>query len=301
MKLVEGYEIEISNPGKILFPESGITKGELVDYYEMIGPVMLPYVQDRPLTIQRYPNGIHEESFFQKAASDYYPKYIKTLLVNDEVNGKKRYPLINNVASLVYLANLATIPLHVWQSKKGSIRKPDQVIWDLDPPTGDFEQVRKAAKLMRNCLQDLGLEPWLKTTGSKGLHLMVPLKPELGYEAVKEFAHSVGDFVQSQAPEMFTMEFRKDKREGKILVDYMRNNYGHTAVAPYSVRPKEGAPVAAPLQWDELEDKKLNAQTFNIKNIAARLKAKGDLWEGIYDHAQSLKPAMKRLKEAMAQ
>jgi bifunctional non-homologous end joining protein LigD len=299
MKIVEGYEIEISHPDKVLFPGSGITKGELVNYYEMIGPVMLPYVQDRPLTIQRFPNGINAESFFQKGASEHYPKYIKTLLVNDEVNGKKRYPLINNVVSLVYLANLASIPLHVWQSRKGSIRKPDQVIWDLDPPTGDFEQVRKAAKLMRNCLQELGLEPWLKTTGSKGLHLMVPLKTEYNYDAVKKFAKTVGEFVASEIPDLFTIEFRKDKREGKILVDYMRNNYGHTAVAPYSVRPKEGAPVAAPLEWHELEDKKLNAQTFNIKNMQARLQAKGDLWNGIYEQPQSLKPAMKKLAGMM--
>jgi bifunctional non-homologous end joining protein LigD len=288
-------KFEISNPGKVLFPKSGITKQELIDYYTLAGPYMLPYLKDRPVSLQRYPEGINGESFFQKEVPHYFPKYIDRTNVNDPDEPVKEDAIINNIESLLYIVNLASIPIHTWQSRKKKLNYPDQVIWDLDPSVDDFESVRTGAKLLRYMLEELGMKVWLKTSGSKGLHLTVPIKPEFTYTEVKQFTRSVSEYMAAKIPQLFTTEIRKNKREGKILIDFLRNGYGHTAVVAYSVRPIENAPVAAPITWEELDKKDFHPQYFNIRNMPARFKKIGDLWEGFYSQAKSLKAPMKKM------
>lgn len=293
-------KFEISNPGKILFPQSKITKKEVVDYYTLAWPFMKPHLKDRPVSLQRYPEGINGESFFQKEVPHYFPDYIDRTNVNQPDEVVKEDAIINNLDSLIYIVNLASIPIHTWQSRRDKLDYPDQVIWDLDPSVEDFESVRTGAKLLKYMLEELGLQVWLKSSGSKGLHLTVPVKPEFTFTEVKEFTRSVSEYMAAKIPQLFTTEIRKNKRNGKILIDFLRNGYGHTAVVPYSVRPIEKAPVAAPITWEELEDKKFHPQYFNIRNMPARFEEVGDLWKGFYSKAKSLKGPMKKLQGILA-
>lgn len=293
-------KFEISNPDKVLFPKSGITKQDLIDYYILAAPYMLPYLKDRPISMQRYPDGINGESFFQKEVPHYFPAYIDRTNVNDPDEPVKEDAIINNIESLIYIANLASIPIHTWQSRRKKLHNPDQVIWDLDPSVEDFEGVRTGAKLLKYMLEELGLEVWLKSSGSRGLHLTVPIKPEFTYDEVKKFTRDVSEYMARKIPQLFTTEIRKNKRDGKIFIDFLRNGYGHTAVAPYSVRAIEHAPVAAPITWDELDEKDFHPQYFTIKNMPARLKKKGDIWEGFYKKAKSLKGPMKKMNAILA-
>jgi bifunctional non-homologous end joining protein LigD len=290
--------LKISNPEKILFPGGNITKKEFVEYYDWIWPIMQDYIKDRPVSLERYPDGIDHESFYQKETPAYYPSYVKRAIVEDD-HKTMRYAMINNRQSIDYIANMASIPIHTWQSRLKTLEYPDQVIWDLDPSDDDFKKVRIGAKLLKYFLEELGLQPWLKFTGSKGVHITVPLEAEYDYAAIKAFSGSVATFMASKLPELFTIELRKSKRHGRIFVDYLRNQFGHTAAAPYSVRALQGAPVAAPITWDELDDKRMNPQSFNIRNIRQRLEEKGDLWKGIYKQAQSLKAPMKNMEEIL--
>jgi bifunctional non-homologous end joining protein LigD len=292
--------IEISNPDKILFPKSKVTKKELVDYYIMAWPYMKDYLKDRPVSLQRYPEGINGESFFQKEVPHYFPKYIDRTNVNDPDEVVKEDAIINNLESLVYIANLASIPLHTWQSRRKKLNNPDQVIWDLDPSVEDFESVRTGAKLLRYMLEELGLKVWLKSSGSKGLHLTIPVKPEFTYTEVKQFSRSVSEYMAAKIPQLFTTEIRKNKRDNKILIDFLRNGYGHTAVVAYSVRAIENAPVAAPITWEELDNKDFRPQYFNVRNMESRFKKVGDLWEGFYSEAKSLKGPMRKLNSILS-
>jgi bifunctional non-homologous end joining protein LigD len=293
---IEGREIEISNPNKILFPKSKITKQEFVEYYHDIGPIMVEYLKGRALTVQRYPDGINGSFFFQKTAPEYYPKYIDRVRVKEDEDYKK-YAIINNVSSLVYIAGQAAIPMHVSSGRKGSLQKPDHVIWDLDPSDDDFEKVRKGAFLIKEFLEMINLQPSLKTTGSKGIHLVVPLIPKRTYTTEKAFSKEVAEIMVKAYPQLFTLEMLKKKRQGRIFLDYLRNQFGHTAVAAYSVRPIEGAPVGCPITWDELKDKSIAPQTFNIRNMRERIEKVGDLWAGFYERGQDLDAAILALKE----
>ncbi len=289
-------KVLISNPDKVLYPGSGISKKEIVAYYELTGPYMLPFVEDRPLTTQRYPNGIDEENFYQKEAPEYFPGFIKRLKVKEKETESKEYITVNNITSLLYLANHAALVLHVWQSRKGSIRKPDQIMWDLDPSDEDFEKVRKGALLMKAFLQKLELEPFIKTTGSRGLHLVIPIKNTITYTRAKKFTSDVAEVMARNYPDLFTTEFMKKNRGHRVFIDYLRNQYGHTAVAPYSLRAKENAPAATPIHWDELNDKRLDSQAFKLSNMPDRLKEAGDVWKDFYKKPQELDIGMERLK-----
>lgn len=287
------HNVEVSNPRKIWFPGSGIRKIDIIEYYEFIAPYILPHLQGRPITMHRFPEGINESNFWQKSAPKYFPDYIERVEV-DEDEGTKIYSLINNPESLIYIANTASIPLHTWQSRTTKLEYPDQIIWDLDPSDDDFDKVRLGAKLMKAVLEELGLQPFLKTTGSKGLHLQVSIKPQYDFDIVKQFSKSVAEFASKEIPQLFTTEIRKNKRGNRVFVDYLRNQYGHTAVSLYSVRPIEGAPVAAPIYWEEIDE--LNPQSFNIKNIEKRISAEGDIWKDFYKKPQSITRAIKKLE-----
>lgn len=295
---VDGEEIEISSPDKILFPESKITKEELVDYYVNVAPYMVPHLENRPLTMIRYPQGIGEKGFFQKEASEHFPDYIKRVKVKLKNGEPKVYATINNAATLAYLANMYCIPMHNWLSRKGKINHPDMIIWDLDPSDTDFEKVRKSAFLLKDFLaNELGLTPFIKTSGSRGLHVTLPIVTDYSFTKARNFALKVSEAIVSKYPELMTVEMQKKDRGDKVFVDYLRNAFSQSAVAPYSVREKEGAPVAMPISWEELKDKNLNSQSFNIKNSLPHLKKQGDLWKDLHKKPQKLEGAMKKLKK----
>lgn len=281
------HSLELSNTDKLFFPGEDITKGDLIDYYHQVARVMLPYVKDRPLTMHRFPDGIEEEGFYQQQIGDYFPDWIESLSVEKE-GGSVTHVLCQDAATLVYLANQACITPHVWLSRKDRLNYPDLMIFDLDPPSDDFEPVRKAARLLKDFLAELGMEPWVKTTGSRGLHVVVPLDGRADFKEVRNFAQSVAVALAEQESGRVTAEQRKEKRKGRVFLDYLRNSYGQTAVAPYAVRAKPGAPIATPVEWDELGDKDMNSQRYTLKNILRRLSQKKDPWRGIWGKAHSL-------------
>jgi bifunctional non-homologous end joining protein LigD len=293
---IGNQNVEITHPDKLLFPEDGITKEEVIEYYRDIADVMLPYLKDRPLVMIRYPNGIGKTSFVQQSISDYFPEWIDRVEVKKE-GGTVTHVVCQQAATLVYLANQDCIVLHTWSSKRDRLDYPDQLVFDLDPSVDDFEMVREAAQILRKFLEDLDLKPLVKTTGSRGLHVIVPLNRQAAFSEVHSFAHDVAEQLALRLPEKLTIEQRKEKRKGRVLIDYMRNSYGQLMVAPYSLRAKTGAPVAAPLDWEEVSNRKINPQTYTLKNIQKRLAKKGDPWAGQFDKPYSLDKAGKKLKE----
>ncbi|AVR44459.1 ATP-dependent DNA ligase [Christiangramia fulva] len=292
------HSFEVSNLDKIFFPKKGYTKADLIEYYEKISDTILPYLKDRPLTMIRFPNGIDDKRFYQKDEPDYFPKWIKTKSVNKKEGGKTKYVVCNDKETLVYLASQACITPHIWLSKTDKIDKPDRLIFDLDPSNGDFSEVKKAAKQVRKLLEDdLGLSVYVMTTGSRGLHVVAPIRRSKTFDEVREFAQKAAKYLESQYSEKLTTAARKNKREDKLFLDVARNGTGQTAVTPYAVRPIEGAPVATPLDWDELSKSSLSAQSYNIKNIFRRLGSKGDPWKNIDENAKDLSSAIKKLEK----
>lgn len=292
--LVDDAKIKISNPDKILFPESKIKKIQFVEYFRDIAQYALPFYKDRPISLERFPDGINGEVFFQKEIPEYYPDFFERVDIEDD--GKvKPYGMINNAPSLVYLANMVCI-IHLWTSKKQHLRKPDKIIWDLDPSNDSFKLVKTAAKLTKYVLGELGLKPYLKMTGSRGLHLVAAIKPELDVDDVVDFAKGVGELLARKLPKVFTIEFNKKKRGNRIFVDYLRNRYGQTAAAPFAVRALENAPVALPIKWELLEDEDLDPQQFTIFNSVDEMEKNGNPWDGMLKHPSDLNPAIKKLE-----
>lgn len=292
------YHVELSNTDKLLFPESDITKGDLIHYYREIAEIMLPHLMNRPLTLQRFPDGIDKKGFYQQECSDYFPEWIKTRKTPraDEKEESVEHVLCNNQATLVYLANQAAITLHGWLSRSPRLGKPDRLIFDLDPSNKDFSAVRYAARQVASLMQNLGLKPFVMTTGSRGLHVVAPLRAESGFDDVRELAQEMAALLASRHNEELTTEHRKAKRQGRIYLDVMRNSYGQTAVLPYAVRARPGAPIATPLSLDELGDSKLDPQRWHIRNIMRRLGQKKDPWADIQRHAVKLETARRALR-----
>jgi bifunctional non-homologous end joining protein LigD len=287
--------IQLSNLDKIWFPKSKITKGDVINYYYQVSDYCVDHTKNHPLTMQRFPEGIKGESFYQKNAGSYFPKWIKTVAIGKEEGGKVHYVIGNNPATLVYLANQGAITIHSWLSQYDKLHTPDRMIFDLDPSKDDFGNIRKAALLIKEIFTDLKIPCFAMTTGSRGMHVYVPLKRVHTFDYVADFAYEIAQKMMQESPKQFTLEVRKSKRAGKIFIDTLRNRYSATSVMPYAVRPQEKAPVAAPLFWDEVKDSKLTSQKFNIKNILSRLKKDGDPWKDVDKHAISLKKAYKQL------
>jgi bifunctional non-homologous end joining protein LigD len=292
---VEDHTIEVSRPDKVLFPTDGITKADLVEYYRQIGSVMIAHLRNRPVMMQRFPDGIDREGFIQQQIPDYFPDWIQRVTVPKE-QGAITHAVCNDVASLVYIANQACITLHTWLSRVDRIECPDQMIFDLDPPHHDldlphdvFPQVRSSALALRDLLDELGLVGFVKTTGLFGAHVVVPLDRSANFDEVRAFAREVADELVRRDPQHRTTEMRKGKRGGRLLIDVMRNAYGQTAVAPYSVRAFPGAPVAMPLTWRDLEREDIGPRTFTIRSADEYLHMNGDPWRGIGRRAHSIR------------
>ena len=289
--------VKLSHLDKVLFPETGITKGELVEHYRSVAARMVPLVKDRPMAVVRYPNGVDAASFFQQAAPAYTPSWIKRVTVHKE-GGEITHLLCQDENTLVYLANQAAVVLHTWLSRADRPERPDQVLFDLDPPDG-FDQARHAALALRELLTDLGLPSLVKTTGGRGLHVSVPLVRRYDADELREFARCVCAILESREPDRYTGEVRKNKRAGRLFLDISRNAYAQLAVAPYSVRASADARVATPLDWSELEDKTLNPTRFTLRTMARRL-AETDPWRDAPEPVSSLSTARQRLGELAA-
>lgn len=294
---LDGNEISLSSLDKIYFPAAGITKGELIDYYRRMAEYMLPYMYNRPLSMQRFPDGIDAGGFYMKEAPAYFPEWIERVYIEVEEEGGEEQPQIvcNSAATLVYLANQGTITPHIWLSCTGHLYQPDKLIFDLDPAGRSFDLVREAARDLRPLLEEVGLVPFVMTTGGKGLHVVVPLKPEAGFDTARAFARDLAEILVRREPKKYTLEMRKADRKERLFLDYLRNSFAQNSVTPYAVRAKPGAPVAAPLDWEELGDGQLDSQRYTLKNIFRRLGQKTDPWREMREQARSLAPAQERL------
>jgi bifunctional non-homologous end joining protein LigD len=288
----------ITHPEKLLFPDDGITKGDLAGYYEAIAPVMLPHLRGRPVTMERYPSGIGEKGFWQKDVSKGFPSWLRRVQVPKK-NGVVHYPIVTDVRSLLWVTNQNTVTQHVWTSRVPNLQCPDLCVFDLDPSGDDVDAVRQAALGLRDLLDELTLPSWIKTSGSKGFHIVVPVAANTHVDLVAGFANAVGAVLVSRASDRLTQEFSKANRKGRIYVDTGRNGYSATFAAAYAVRAKRGAPVSAPCSWEEVERGDVHPQTFTLRTMRDRVAQVGDLWADMR-RGRSLERPMARVRALVA-
>ncbi|HEX6446213.1 MAG TPA: non-homologous end-joining DNA ligase [Streptosporangiales bacterium] len=286
--------VEIGNAGKVFFDDVGVTKRDLAEYYRAVAPVLLPHVRGHPLAMQRFPHGIGGEGFIQKKVPDPAPDWLGRVSVPRERGGEVTMPVLDDAAGLLVLVDQAVVTLHPLLSRADRLRCPDRMVFDLDPSKEDFGSVRTAALALRELLDELRLPGYVMTTGSRGLHITVPLDRSADFDEVRTLARGVADVLASRHPDSLTTEVRKDKRRGRIFVDILRNAYAQHAVAPYSVRPLPGAPVATPLRWEEV-DGDLTAQRWTLRDVPQRVADGGDPWHGMGRHAHGAGAGARRL------
>ena len=286
----------ITHPEKVLFPDDGITKGDLAAYYESVAPVMLPHLRGRPVTMERYPAGIGKKGFWQKDVSKGFPEWLQRVKVAKK-DGVVHHPVVTDTRSLLWITNQNTITQHVWISRVPKLRHPDICVFDLDPSKDDPVAVRAAAIGLRDLLEELTLPSWIKTSGSKGFHIAVPLDGTSPIAEVERFANAVGTLFVRRSPDELTQEFSKVDRRGRIYVDTGRNGYSATFAAAYTVRAKRGAPVSAPCTWEEVAGGQADPQTFTLRNMPDRIAKMGDLWADMQRRQRSLKRAAELLRK----
>jgi bifunctional non-homologous end joining protein LigD len=285
----------ITHPDKVLFPNDGITKGDLAAYYEAIAPVMVPHLRGRPLTMERYPAGIEKKGFWQKDVSKGFPGWLQRVEVPKK-DGVVHHAIVTDLRSLLWVTNQNTVTQHVWTSRVPDLDHPDICVFDLDPSADDPDAVRAAAIELRDLLDEFTLPSWIKTSGSKGFHIVVPLDRMTPVNVVARFANTVGALFVKRAPDRLTQEFSKADRRGRIYVDTGRNGYSATFAAAYTVRARSGAPVSAPCTWKEVERGDVAPQTFTIRNMVARVDKVGDVWNDMLRRRRSLKSPIEKLK-----
>jgi bifunctional non-homologous end joining protein LigD len=283
--------VEVPRADKVLYPDDGLTKRNVAEYYAEVADHMLAHLSGRPVNMQRFPDGIDSPGFYEKKRPDHFPDWVGSVRVETK-DGAQDQVVVESWRALVYLAGQACLTPHTWLARSPDLAtgegldKPDQMVFDLDPSTDDLALVRRAARAVRDVLGDLGLAAYLKTTGSRGYHVVVPLRRELGFDDVRDVAGRVATRVTNREPDSFTTEQRKDKRGDRVFVDTLRNGYGQTAVPPYALRATPGAPVATPIEWDELS--RVEPDHFTISSVGRRLADRGDPWHGIGRRAQKL-------------
>jgi bifunctional non-homologous end joining protein LigD len=284
--------IKLSNPAKVLYPEAGYSKRDLALYYEAIGSVMLPHVKDRPLTLVRCPNGWDKQCFYQKHADVGVPEVIGRVEIEDS-SGPSTYMTVDSVSGIVAMLQLGALEIHPWGSRANKLDRPDRIIFDFDPDDGlAWAELVQAVQLLRTLLDELGLQSFLKTTGGKGLHVVIPIEPTVQWSAIKGFTKAVAELLMRTFPDRFTSNIAKAKRGGKIFVDYLRNGEGATAIAPYSIRARANAPVATPIEWEELR-REVRYDHFNIRTVQTRLRRlKRDPWADFDSIRQSVTKTM---------
>jgi bifunctional non-homologous end joining protein LigD len=290
--------VQVTHPEKVLFPDDGITKGELVAYYRTVAPRMLPLISGRPVTMQRFPDGIGRGGFLQKQVGRHFPDWIERVTAPNRrtrqatVREEVTYVVCRHPDDLAYLANQGCVTPHVWLSRTPDIHHPDQLVFDLDPASEDLGVLRLAASALRGLLEELGLAAYLKSSGSRGLHVVVPLVPAADTDTVKLFSFGVAEALAARHPDDFTTEGRIANREGRLYLDIGRNGYAQTMAAPFAVRARPGAPVSVPLDWSELDGFRPGGHT--LRGIAERLAAP-DPWAGMDGAARRLDQAAARL------
>ena len=289
----------ITHPDKVLFPDAGITKGEIAAYYDDVAAVMLPHLRGRPLTMERYPAGIGAQGFWQKDVSRGFPEWLTRVNVRKKGGGMVHYPVANDRRALEWMSNQNTITHHVWTSRTPKLDYPDVCVFDLDPAKDDVPAVRRAALQLRDLLEELGLTSWVKTSGSKGFHIVVPVDGRTPVGDVVRFADQTAEVFVRRAPDALTREFSKADRAGRIYVDTGRNMQGATFAAAYTVRARPGAPVSAPCTWTEVEAGRVHPQSFTVANMRPRLRDEGDLWADMRRRGRSLARPMARLRRGI--
>ncbi|MFH8933030.1 non-homologous end-joining DNA ligase [Streptomyces griseosporeus] len=288
--------VEVHRPDKVLFPGGAdtkeYTKGDLVDYYRSVAPFMLPHLRGRPLMLERHPDGVDGPRFMQKNTPEHYPDWITRAELPKE-DGTVCHTVCDDTATLVYLADQACLTFHRWLSRTGSPTRPDRLVFDLDPADDDFTAVREAARRLGDLLDQLRLPSALMTTGSRGLHVIVPLDGRDEVDAVREFARDVADLLVAEHPDRFTTAARKKDRGDRLYLDVQRNGYAQTAVAPYTVRARPGAPVAVPIAWEQLDDPDLGPRRWTLADAVEH--ARTDPWAAVSGRGRALGPARRRL------
>ncbi len=287
LRRVGRREVRITHPEKLLFPDVKLSKVDLARHYERVAAVMLPHVSGRPLTLEAFPDGIDGGGYFMKAVPSYFPDWIDRAVM-DKRGGTVTHALAGDAATLAYLAGQNVVTIHQWLSRSDQPRRPDRLIIDLDPSGGGFADVRAAARDAGDRLRDAGLVTYAMTTGSRGIHVVCPLRRGVGFKDVHRFARAIAEQMVAADPRRLTLEWRKADRGKRIYVDVNRNSYAQHAVSPYAVRARPRAPVATPVHWDELSERGLKPDRWTVETIGARVDADGDPWKGMGRRARSL-------------
>jgi len=299
MKSKTGYdkeEVEVTHPEKIFWPKEGYTKGDVIAYYDEMAEYILPYIKDRPESMRRTPDGIVKEGFFQKNVAGMVPDWAQTEKIHsDSTKEDIEYLICNDKETLIYMANLGCIEINPWSSRLGTLDNPDYIIFDLDPNKTTIKNLVTTAKKVKEILDGLNIKGYLKTSGGKGLHVFIPIKPKYTYEQSRDFSHIISQAVNAALPDITSLERMPKKREGKVYLDFLQNGKGKTMACAYSLRPREGATASTPLEWDELDDN-FDIKNYNIKTLPKRVKEKGDLWEGFFKDALDLEAILNKLE-----
>jgi bifunctional non-homologous end joining protein LigD len=295
--MMPARRVRLTNADRLLFPNDGITKGDLFAYYEAVAPVLVPHLRDRPFTMKRYRAGIAGEGFFQKQAPKGMPRWIRTRQFRTfRREGGSRlvdFPLVNTPEALLWMVQMHCIDMNAWYSRIDKPDRPDFVVFDLDPPDGGFQLAVRVAHLVREALEELDLASYPKTSGADGIHVLVPITRRSSFDQTYEFAERVSRSLEERYPGLATTEWLKRKRSG-VLVDHRQNGWGKTIASVYSVRPRPGAPVSAPLRWEELTED-VTPRQFGMQEVLARVEREGDLFEPVLRGGQVLSRALRKL------
>src|SRR5467141_97727 len=298
--MVEGRTVKLSSPDRVLYPEDGITKGDVFEYYKQVGPTIVPHLRDRPFTMKRYPHGITGEVFFQKQAPRGMPDWIPTRQFRTwPREGGSRlvdFPLMNSAEAVLWMVQMNCVDMNAWYSRVDKPDRPDFVLFDLDPPEDGFALAIEVAHLIHELLEELGLPGYVKTSGADGIHVVAPITRRSTFEQTYDFAEKASRLLEQRHPGKVTTEWLKKKREG-VLVDHRQNGHGKTIASVYSVRPKPGAPVSTPLRWEELTER-VRPRDFGRREALDRIAKHGDLFEPVLRGGQALGPALRRLRAA---
>jgi bifunctional non-homologous end joining protein LigD len=297
LKPFHSLKVKLTNLDKIYWPDEGYTKKDLIEYYKNISSFILPYIKDRPQSLNRHPDGINGESFFQKDIDPPYPSWIRTLDYYSKSTDKiVNYLVCKDLNTLLYMANLGCIEINPWGSRVSNLRKPDFLILDLDPEGIGFDKVVEVAIVIKKILDEIKINGYCKTSGGRGLHVYIPLKAKYTFNKMLKFSKILALIINQTIPDITSLVRSPKHRKGKVYIDCYQNSVGHTIVAPYSLRPRTGAPVSTPLLWKELNSK-LNPLNFTIKTIFKRLDKKGDLWKGVLGPGIDMKACTNRISK----
>jgi bifunctional non-homologous end joining protein LigD len=281
---LDGKRLRLSHLPKVLFPEDGITKAELLLYYQTVAPVLIPHLRGRPVTLKAFPNGVKERPYYRRRLAENTPKWLSRVEIEDREN-----PVIEDVADLLWVVNKDSVEIHSWLSRRESLHNPDLLVFDLDPgPRIPFSRLCEAAMVVKEALDALGVESFPKTSGANGLHVLVGFQPEFDFEEVHTWVIAVDRVLAGHRPDLFTMDYTRSRRTDKVLLDHNQVGYGRTTASIYSVRPLPGAPVSAPLLWSEVESGEITPGQFTIKTLPERLGKMGDLAAAVNGTEQRL-------------